>query len=402
VNSERSCSLSVLRCQPTSLVDLSLPKRVAESFRTLVVRNNVSAKRADLISRKFPNIRQLFLGSEFGTERVWIQELGRNVEFLRCPGFSADIANYCPHLRHLDLYRLNAYWPAVKSLERVGEKLETLEVTFDTDAKYAIELVEKFCRKIKRLEISGQNDPVREAITKCIVSYGNQLERIRLDSLTENQLLRVKNACPKARINLKSYDCDLPQAVKIVGSELEEVTVDSLDYSSDGEEIMVDWSACANIEILRFLCDITVAGYQRFFDSPKCHLRSIDIRTGCELEDVKAIISLIAKGTGGLEEFMCICDETANGMFKELVDSNRSIRKVRISFYVSGRDNEVAIDLVETFLKSTSLKQLVVHIRPWWGPVRLSQVPIPEIERICRNQGCRSVCISVFGLSYLR
>jgi len=58
-------------------------------------------------------------------------------------------------------------------------------------------------------------------------------------------------------------------------------------------------------------------------------------------------------------------------------------------------ENEVAADIVKTFLKSPSLKNLQVK--------SAYDVPkIAEIERICRTVGCRRVCISVLPVCYLR
>jgi len=205
-----------------------LPERVAESFCALVVWCNLheeAQKQVEFISAKFPNIRKLVLWVGRDATRIWINKLGGNIEALHSYAFSVDIAEYCPNLRHLYLFDMDEDLAGAKFWETVGERLETLEVYHPMDTTNVIEFVEKFCRKIKRLKLSGRNVTVREAISKCIASYGNQIEQVYLHFLTENQLLRVKNACPKARIELVTTDFLLAQTVRIVGGELEETTV---------------------------------------------------------------------------------------------------------------------------------------------------------------------------------
>jgi len=392
-----------IRCEPESLLHLSLPERVAESFCTLFVRYDVpdeldeyvADEIVDCISENFPNIRELHLDVGL-TEGDWIRELGQRIESLYCDDFLMDVAKCCPNLRHLYLYDIVGHKYDVKSWEKSLENLETFCVLRATQSIDVIEFVEKFCRKIKRLELDGGGDEVQEALSKCISSYGNQLERVRLHSMTESQLLRIKSACPNARIELIIYEELLAQSVKIIGCELVKVAVYPIDDSQENHECLVDWSACINIEKWD-LCRVTVsvADIERFMKSPKYRLRSILLSIHGELKKVRAAISLIAKGTGGLEEFDLTCDDAALGTFKELVDQNQLIRKVKISLHNPVRENEVATDIVKTFLKSPSLRNLKVNGRH-------GVAKIPEIEITCRAEGCRQVCISVFGVSYLR
>jgi len=348
-----------IACRVDYGLDLSLPEHFGESLRALTVHGDVSERHVDFNSLKFPNLRELKLDANIDAKLVWLLVLGRNIESLYCGGFSYDIAKYCPQLRHL--YLFDMHWDDYDMIpwDKVGEKLETLSVYVPLDDIDIIQFVEERFYMIKRLELSGNNHAAREAISKCIATYGNHLERVRLDSLTESQLLRIKSACPKARIELITKKVLLAQSLKIVGGELEEVTVDSGDDS-------------------------------------KYRLRSIDLSISGDLKKVKAAVSLIAKGTGGLEEFDLACDNAANGMFKELVVANRSMRKVKIFLRNSGQKNEVAADILKTFLKSPSLRKLAVTDRSYsWGEKNA------EIERICRNEGSRRVCISVFGWNYL-
>jgi len=80
------------------------------------------------------------------------------------------------------------------------------------------------------------------------------------------------------------------------------------------------------------------------------------------------------------------------------VDANRSMRNVKISFnkfkrLTIVRQNEIATDILKTFLELPSLQNLEVS----GGYSR-----IPEIERICRAERSRRVRITVFGNMYLR
>jgi len=343
-------------CEPEYILDSSLPERAAKSFRTLIVRHNGVSEdvrsHIDFISEKFPNIRKLLVGFVM-TDRVWIKKFGPKLESLDCRILSSDIPKYCPHLRHLYLYSMRRYDSDMEFWEKSGEKLETLEVERPVNTIDVIGFVEKFCRKIKRLGLSGANESVQQAISKCVASYGNQLESVRLKFLTENELLRVKRACPKTRIELVTNTFLMAQTLKIVGSELEEVSVHSDDDDSqEMEDNSVDWSACTNIEKSRLHFRATVADIERFMKSPKYHLRLIEFSIYGELKKVKTAIFLLAKGTGGLEQLRFRCNGAAIGTFKELVDRNQSIRNVWISMYDSTRENEVATDIVKTFLIS--------------------------------------------------
>jgi len=171
---------------------------------------------------------------------------------------------------------------------------------------YRIEIVgfvEKFCRQIKRLEITGADDTVRESISKCIISYGTQLERVLLHLLTEEKLLRIKSACPQTRIELYIDDTHLAEtveAVQIVGSELEIVHV---RYPSEKAEKQEDWSGCINIQKAIFLAHVGVHDVENLFLFPKYRLKSLELAIFVIRKNKKKVISTIARGTGGLEVF---------------------------------------------------------------------------------------------------
>lgn len=79
---------------------------------------------------------------------------------------------------------------------------------------------------------------------------------------------------------------------------------------------------------------------------------------------------------------------------RELVNRNRSLRRIRIDLSLLPK-NQVAIDLVKTFLKSPMLGKLeVVSLR------HRSAESIPEIATVCRAQKFKRFCVSVYGVSY--
>lgn len=45
--------------------------------------------------------------------------------------------------------------------------------------------MEKYCRKIKRLELSAMDEDVSDAISNCIASYVSQTERVQLNPTGE-------------------------------------------------------------------------------------------------------------------------------------------------------------------------------------------------------------------------
>lgn len=391
-------------CRVKSLLDLSLPDRFGESFHTLISEvsgetSEITAKLVAFISARFPHIRSLDMRRNWNGDYIWIENLGSSIETIRSDRYDYErIAKYCPRLKHLYLYRMT--WPVdckVNLWEKACENLETLSVLDLSLEVNAVEAVEKYCRKIKHLELRGSYDGIQDAISKCVASYGSQLQSVRLGlSFSEIYLLRVKSACPKTRVSLITSDLGLAKATKIFGSEFEEAVV----YVQMSEHIPVDWSTCTNIEKVECLGNFSSeADIRCLLNSPKSHLRSLQVETLCELKHATRIVTLIARGTGALEDFFFGCgDAPPVGTFNELADSNKSLRWVKIGFY-NQVDNEILIDLVKTFVKAPLLEILEVNVH---GHGIGNAEPIPDVEKICRTLRSRYVRISVRGFRYLR
>jgi len=231
----------IIDCTPEILLSTKVPNEFGESIRTLIVQipfvsREAVRERADFVSTKFPNIRSLILRVNAPSERVWLKMMGThsNIKSLRTYGTEyTSIATYFPYLRHLHLYKLNTSGYSDKlNWKKVAANIETLSVCnlLTIENIDEIESVTKYCRKIKHLELSGMDEAAKDAISKCTSSYGGQLECAKLHAMSESQLLRVKRACPTARIAFSTGYLGMNSSLiattlKIGGSELKEANV---------------------------------------------------------------------------------------------------------------------------------------------------------------------------------
>lgn len=162
------------------LFKISLNVPIGESFHTLIVDNSGSSlevvrNQAHFISARFSKIRSLifYRGSTY-EERVWIENLGENLTSLDCNYDHRSIAIHCTNLKHLYLRgMILGGYSTMKFWETVGEHLEMLSVYAPVETMKHIEAIEKYCRKIKQLELHAYCDAVSDAISKCIASYGD-------------------------------------------------------------------------------------------------------------------------------------------------------------------------------------------------------------------------------------
>jgi len=376
-----------IRCNPEALKDLiyRLPKHTFGSFSTLVVRDVGDGRLGELagtVATHLPSIRELVL-MDLGTLReiIWINKVGAHVESLRCRRCYMIVPLHCPLLRQIYLESMPLTLREPTLWKSLGGALETLVIYTRISATIDITGISKYCRKINRLEMTGNNDGVRDAISK-----------------TESQVRRVKDACPRTRVVLVTTETLLGPSLNIVGSELEEVGVDEYDYTQGWDELSVDWTACTHVNKAKFNAAVTSEYIGRFLESRKCHLLAMDLHIYGDLDNVKRAIALIANGTGALEEFSVAIHAAAKGIFEGLVQTNRSIRDVAVDMLDSGNADEVATDLVTTFLNLPAIRNIEIEL-----PGRINEEgEIKGIEAICRGERHRRVCIFVFGIFYLR
>jgi len=389
-------------CAPRMFMKPSMDRQVSRSFRSLAVIYNVydtetvAWPRLDIILTHLTHIRELDVSFCSDREEVWIGKLGPSLESLRCSTFLSRWARHVPRLKKLDVYDLEWTVADSEAWENLGGSLESLYIRGYVRSVDVIKFVQESCRRVKSLYIQGRNEVEREALSRCIASFRDQLQRVQLCSLTEAQLLFVKNACPKSRIVLIArYDVNLVRAVQIIGEELEEIV---LVFPASSDLIHVDWSVCEKVEKVVFLSRAIIHEVDHLFSSPKFTLRSLRLSVIENPEKVRAVISSIARGTGGLQEFVFTYPAAAHGVFNPLIVSNRSLSKAKIIMKSSENAEDSATDIVQTLLRAPLLRSLQI------GSYNRSpgvSVKIPAITRICRKEGTRRVCISVFGECYL-
>lgn len=171
-NRASGCKIEVVVvCGPHSLRHMWPGYPVGESFHTLIVefpatRRALIQVRDGFLAERFPNISSLILNAGEDQNSYCIEELGANIESLSCIGGKPDsrIVTCCPHMRHLYLRRMDACgYTDMKFWEKVGAKLETLVISATTVKE--ISAIEKYCRKIRHLELSGRNDKEIKVVT---------------------------------------------------------------------------------------------------------------------------------------------------------------------------------------------------------------------------------------------
>lgn len=128
-------------------------------------------------SRNYPNVRTLDICQGSGE---WIKQFGARLETLRLhvPPHIFLIEYNCPGLRHIKLTLSASYENELAMSpmwEKIGESLASVTLEFGWDCGDEVKKIEKYCRALKRIEISRLYEvPMQTlALLHLLSSYGH-------------------------------------------------------------------------------------------------------------------------------------------------------------------------------------------------------------------------------------
>lgn len=304
-----------------------------------------------------------------------------------------EIRAYCTNLRHLYLSGSMLYKTDLRMFwESVGNHLETISARDVSQPS----LIADYCPNIKHLEILRSANPT--GVSKCIASYGEQIKTAKILISTESDLRLIQSACPNARLSIIAYSQEnLRLALDVFGRQLGSVEL----YFYQDEEQYADWTSCTNIESVKFDRYPSFATIRGFMAKPKSLLKSIVLYLRPEKEDNgdwKSLIPLIARGTGALEKFKLMCPEPSPGMFNTLVERNKTLSYVQVSFDCVLPDVK-KVDVMGTFVKCPALKKLDLDDADSMVDIEDTNLKT-RIEDLLRPVRHRRVRITAFGAVY--
>jgi len=382
----------VISCRIESVLDW--PQHLGQHFHTIIIGSSFYFSKqvyqqAGFLSNRCPNITSLYMRCDGAHGRIWVRAFGANVTKIHVETGHRlrEIAEFCPKLLEITLakpswcdHESEAFW------RKVGKTVEKISTVFMTGGSKEIDLIETHCRKIKHANFTMINCGLNERISKCLASFGGQLEQATVQFMSKEQLERVRAACPNARLNLIISAPDQ----YIEDDQLGEVEV---RFKASSSNTTADWRECTKIEKVQFTGEVSTADVRAVFKKKKPQLKYIAFTVGRDSEDLEEIISLIAHGTGRLETLHVIGPKPRHGIFDELVEKNKHLSWVRFYSYehlaVRG-----TVDILKSFLKSPSLARMELFD----GRLGLA-TEFPKA--ISHANRFRRVCISIAGEAFI-
>lgn len=113
-------------------------------------------------------------------------------------------SSYCTNIRQLTLGTVyDAALELSKIWENLGGSLEFLSVCLVSSGEGEIRKVQKYCSKLKNIDISGPYLS-SAALSKCLASYKGRLEQVEIYPMGSGDLEQVVRRCPNA---VFKWDC---------------------------------------------------------------------------------------------------------------------------------------------------------------------------------------------------
>jgi len=220
--------------------------------------------------------------------------------------------------------------------EKVGNKLELLDIFELKTPKRSISHIEKHCRRLTSVQIFiTHGNEIR--YLNLLESYGTQLKYAYVLSSPIEHIKSMANACPNARFSfqigsgIRQRFVSRTAILKTLGLQLESVMAVYPIRQSNALNERVDWSACSNIEHVN-LIDPSKVDISAFFETPKPKLRSISIQCSFDNDGLQRLMRRISLCTGALEDLcMIVRNEIPPEVFTDLVQRNSSLSFVRIT-----------------------------------------------------------------------
>lgn len=392
--------------------------RGAATFKKIYVDSSF-AKRVltsdmlDKLSDKCTSIESLYLPSEGG--RAWLERFGnrlRTLEFTsESPRKSIVAIPYCSNIRELTLKEVSKSCVARTNIwEKIGKTLEILSIKFKFSGEEQIRNIEKYCRKLKHIDICGLYN--MGALSKCLASYENQLEyaEILSSNMNTEQLRGVVAKCTKGRFKLVFEEYIDHEYLNILGKQLKNVEIGRINKRID---LRSAWNLCANLEDLLVHEPTRLRDVEALLASPKLFLKQIILDLHKKDGNVKSVMDAFA--TGGvttLETVWLKCFTPPSKAFDKLVDTNKALTNVslllipEVNVIISEVENPPPIphreirEIAECFLRSKSIKRLVVQ--DYYNEDEDGGEKIDEVEELCRGENRhRRIHVSLLAYRYM-
>jgi len=222
--------------------------------------------------------------------------------------------------------------------------------------------IETHCRRLKKIDfyIRPYYSPGATASSKCLASFKDQLEYGTLSYFSPEQVKNVVDSCTNAQFKLVCSRIQLPGSLSKVGKQVETVQFGGWYPTHDDFDATPGWNLCPNVQKVT-VSGIRLVEIQALLETPKSHLKTIELRFDADSSEVKNVMDFFAtKWVTTLESITVHCAlPPAMNTFKLLASRNKSLRYVRIELrnlteiernLIIGRVAEV----VECFLSECS------------------------------------------------
>jgi len=316
-------------------------------------------------SASIPNIESISICE--GTDEEVLRTFGKglknlNLMYARSLRIVMAIPLYCPNIRQLSLHSYNNFsFKGTNIWKSIGNTLEIIDfIAFGQEEE--IGKIETHCRRLKKIDfyIRPYYSPGATASSKCLASFKDQLEYGTLSYFSPEQVKNVVDSCTNAQFKLVCSRIQLPGSLSKVGKQVETVQFGGWYPTHDDFDATPGWNLCPNVQKVT-VSGIRLVEIQALLETPKSHLKTIELRFDADSSEVKNVMDFFAtKWVTTLESITVHCAlPPAMNTFKLLASRNKSLRYVRIELrnlteiernLIIGRVAEV----VECFLSECS------------------------------------------------
>lgn len=302
----------------------------------------------------------------------WIKTFGhqlRSVSFHN--RISHDIigavGSHCTEICELNIspmFSLDTEWSNL--WRTIGRTLQVLSLELCGHGEEHLPEIEKYCRKLKRIDIRGDFPPFA-GLARCLASFGDQLEYATIYFMEYEDLKHVVEKCTNARFDILLRGDNSGDSLMMGGKQLERVSFPEVpERTVERFELTKGWDSCTNMQelIIRQLVNHRELGL--IFNSPKVHLRKVQLNFNDEGIDLKKVLHAFTQGgITSLESVHFRMRFPQPNLFNKLVEMNKSLCEARL--YIFGEEPKVStmigrfIEITRCFLDSPRMKNLFIY-----------------------------------------
>lgn len=345
-----------------------------------------------------PNVKSLSIEDKKG---VWVSRFGGQLEQLEIVTETPSaISKTSRNLRVLNMFLFGGTTTHQTDLwEYIGKRLEylTLCCIFNNQEEIEIEKIMTYCRNLRQIRINHLWKRNKE-ISNLLTSYGDQLEYCHAESMNEGELTSITSACKNVRFSATLLASNGMDTLNILGSRLEVLNVTYrsfwLDYLFCGESIYFGewfvsnpWNKCVNIRTLK-IDNCSIQHARTIMATPKVHLKILNISIADRMQEneVKTMLDIFSKGTGGVEKLVYYGESFFGGAMDKFIARNQTtLREFHLSI---GMVSAQKLDtLLPRFLKCPSLDVVTIS-----GDFALANTPtMHRINILQQRRSCQNI-----------